>query len=65
LAAKGLLWLIIGVLIGLLLLPLLAVSVVALGVFTLVALPFTLPLGLLFIVIGVILIVLGIVAVLT
>jgi hypothetical protein len=65
LTAKEPLWLIIGVLIGLLLLPLLAVSVVALGVFTLVTLPFTLPLGLLLIVIGAILIVLGIVAVLT
>ena len=63
--ANEFLWLILGILIGLILLPLLAVSVVALGIFTLVALPFSFPLGLLLIAIGVILIILGIVAFLT
>jgi len=43
LAVKELLLLIVDVLIGLLLLPLLSFTIVALGILTFVALPFTFP----------------------
>jgi len=65
LAVKELIWLIIGIIIGMLLIPLLAFGLALLGILAFLALPFAIPAGWLLIALGIVLIILGIVAVLT
>jgi hypothetical protein len=66
LTVKKLLWLLIGILLYLLMLPLIAVSLTFLGLFALLALPLAHPLaGAVLIALGILLIIIGAIAILT